>query len=133
MLIEFDLNVKYVEMVLRGVVLINHPYLLTDIPGFNRYPYFKSNTDIRAYNGVCDNVVNLLEVYPELLYEGTYCRNFVVFLFYISPYDDSLCDFSLGGYFGSKISQTAYLLNTHNEILCGFHIYEKFPELVSKS
>lgn len=128
MLIEYNVDIEYVKVLMRGIVLINDLHLLKDILGFYKTPIFISDNSVRAYNGVCDSLENLLEFYPELLYEGEGCREFIVFMYAIIPgYDDV----NLGGYCGSKISQTAYILDTHTEILFSYHIYERYSEFTT--
>lgn len=125
MLIEFNPTVSGITLLMRGVVLgdVSSIQELENNLTFYPWPQFSNDaTGFRFNTGICDDLVNVLEVFPELLYEGVNQRKFVVVLTKISPHDYSLFNFK---YIGTKFSNSAELYINSMWVL-KYAIYEYF-------
>lgn len=125
MLIEFESNDPNIKLLMRGVMLgdISASQELEKGLAFYHYPEFsKYDKGFRFSKGICDDLVNVLEVFPELLYEGVNHRKFVVVLTTIDPHKYILNNFK---YIGTKYSNSAELFMYSTSVL-KYAIYEGF-------
>lgn len=123
MLIEFESSDHNSKVLMRGVILRDSVSLLeldNDLQ-FYRWPEFaKNSTRFRYNSGVCDGLVNVLEVFPELLDESHNCRKFILMLTPLKSTD--FCGYF--SYIGTKFVNVdgIYMNITH---VFKYAIYEK--------
>lgn len=130
MLLEYDLDITYEALLMRGIILTTPTFVSKLDTSWDRHPQFITNGGVKGSYGVCDSLENLLEYYPELLYEGTDCRRFIVAMNRVSNYTDHffswIPDYNLGGYKGNILTQTDFLIGNYNGyIFYRYHIFEK--------
>ena len=114
-----------------GIYEVGHFGSSDSMREFEEYPQFDpvEGREYRGAYGVCDDVKNLLTVYPELEAPG---REFVVRLTPVlrasQPPDGGWRWHKWGDYIGSYVPQHEYLYyETIDKVYC-FHIYERVKE-----
>lgn len=119
MLLDIDSSDSEYTPLMQGVFISN----FSDIPlkYITDIRYSLSPTLPKSNRGMCDSLENLLEVYPELLYEGEDCRNFVVVLTFLSD-DDKSNNYNYSNYIGTKFANIQEVVLSE---VYRFHILEK--------
>ena len=132
MLVEYKIaDPKYMMLLQQGVVQ-QGLFQLHDLErnkDWDDYPYFEKLDDItyRGSYGVCDDLENLLKVYPELEADG---RKFVVTMCKIDrgeePDSGGWRWHKWGDYIGTQTPTREYLSDEPliERVYC-YHIYEK--------
>lgn len=83
MLLDVSIDNQKYTLLMRGVFLSDSFYIPLDELNvkldWSFYPVFdKCGGVVRSRLGVCDSLENFLEMYPEVLFEGKGCREFIV-------------------------------------------------------
>lgn len=129
---EFPEFPQYNTVLEQGVIL-NDSFQLYRMRrnGWEEYPDFSRDEDIiegvyRGAYGVCDDLANLLDVYPELKNSD---RQFVVSMTVINKNEQDVDGWrwhKWGDYIGTQEPTTEYLYDEPviEQVYC-FHIYEK--------